>query len=175
VVGLLLTVRHATAPQQHSRASSEAYMPQPEGAAATRWWCFQCAAGASSRSTYWVGHLDGQPGVLQDGTKLTRLVLTCNVLDVPAGVGFDSLSRLVLLEDLFVIPADSSHVVLSQGTLPSLTRPTISAWPWQLKTLPSWACSQVCKSCRCPPRHQQHRHRHQQFAGVGVPCIHHTS
>jgi hypothetical protein len=65
--------------------------------------------------------VDGQPGLLQDCTKLTRLVLTCNVLDVPAGVGFDSLSRLVLLEDLFVILANRSHVVLSQGTLPSLS------------------------------------------------------
>jgi hypothetical protein len=67
---------------------------------------------------------DGQPGVLQDCTKLTRLVLTCNITDAPAGVEIDSLSNLVLLKDLHVVPASGKSVLLSQGTLPSLNQLT---------------------------------------------------
>ena len=67
---------------------------------------------------------DGQPGILQDCTKLTRLKLSCNVIDAPAGVEVDSLSGLVLLKELHVEPANSNTVVLSQRTLPSLTRLT---------------------------------------------------
>jgi hypothetical protein len=73
---------------------------------------------------------DGQPGVIQGCTKLTRLELWCDFIDAPEGAVVDSLSSLVHLQHLQVLPQDSmGHTPslggLSSSTLPSLTCLTV--------------------------------------------------
>ena len=79
---------------------------------------------------------DGQPGVVQGCTKLTRLDMRCNLIDAPAGAVVDSLSSLVHLQHLSLLPRTvewHDHVFvpaatnslsiggLSSETLPRLT------------------------------------------------------
>jgi hypothetical protein len=49
-----------------------------------------------------LGAADGQPGVIQGCTKLTRLELYCDITDAPEGSVIDSLSSLVHLQHLDV-------------------------------------------------------------------------
>ena len=68
---------------------------------------------------------DGQPGVIQGCTKLTRLELDCNIIDAAEGAVVDSLSSLVDLQHLSVLPTGAGWVThylggLSGSTLPRL-------------------------------------------------------
>jgi hypothetical protein len=69
---------------------------------------------------------DGQPGVIQGCPKLTRLELDCNIIDAPDGAVVDSLSSLVHLQHLRVVPSHRTHSFggFSSSTLPHLTHLT---------------------------------------------------
>jgi hypothetical protein len=71
---------------------------------------------------------DGSSGVIQGCTKLTCLQLSCNTIDAPAGAVLGSLSNLVHLQHLSVLPKVEmvDHCVggLSSATLPRLHRLT---------------------------------------------------
>jgi hypothetical protein len=79
-----------------------------------------------------LGAADGQKGVIHGCTKLTRLVLCCNIIDAPVGTVVDSLSSLVHVQHLCVhgrVPGDGGGLDswggyliggLSDVTLPRL-------------------------------------------------------
>lgn len=75
-----------------------------------------------------LGAANGFPGVIQGCSKLTRLELNCYLVDAPAGAVVDSLSNLVHLQHLHVVPrwnptrgwADNDVGGLSVATLPRL-------------------------------------------------------
>jgi hypothetical protein len=69
---------------------------------------------------------DGTPGVIQCCTKLTRLDLSCSIIDAPAGaVVHRSLSSLLHLQSLSVWPRIQERDSYSVGGLSSSTLPRL--------------------------------------------------
>lgn len=66
---------------------------------------------------------DGYPGVIEGCTKLTRLQLAGHIIDAPHGGPVDSMSRLVGLQHLDILPY-YQDCVLPAAALPRLTRLT---------------------------------------------------
>jgi hypothetical protein len=66
----------------------------------------------------------GFPGVIQSCTKLTEVVMQCDIIDAPMGAAVDIFSTLVHLEGLHINLTDPNVFGLSCGSLPLLTRLT---------------------------------------------------
>jgi hypothetical protein len=86
-----------------------------------------------------LGAADGYPGVVQGCTKLTRLELRWNNMGLPEGAVLDSLSRLVHLHHLVMMPHRRDGYKwrgLSETTLPSLQHLThLELNCWSTKNL----------------------------------------
>jgi hypothetical protein len=68
-----------------------------------------------------LGAADGFSGVIPGCTKLVQLALKCDFIDVPEGGEVDSLSSLMHLESLHLVPTNVQHMGgLSSATLPRL-------------------------------------------------------